>query len=97
MPTENDDTIEVAPRDISVLMNLDTYQDMTDEEINMVLDFKIQEAVNSANNKAVREQNAQTNAYIEQSQASIVSETRALLDSLRAVPLSLGVVEGVDA
>lgn len=97
MPTENDEIIEVEPRSISVLLSLGTYQDMTDEEIDMVLDFKIQEAVNSANNQAVREQNAQTNAYIERSQASIVSETQALLDSLRAVPLSLGVVEGVDA
>lgn len=94
MTTENDEIIEVTPRSISVLLSLDTYQDMTDEEINLVLDFKIQEAVSSANNQAIREQNAQTNAVIEQSQAAIVAETQAVLDSLRTIPLSLGVVEG---
>lgn len=37
----------VEPRDINVLLSLDTYQGMTDEEIDMVLNYKIQQAKTS--------------------------------------------------
>lgn len=38
---------EVEPRDINVLLSLETYQGMTDEEIDMLLDYKIKRAVTS--------------------------------------------------
>lgn len=44
--------IENFPRDINVLLALRTYQGMTDEEINMVLDYKIQQEKTSAESLA---------------------------------------------
>lgn len=53
MPTNDDTPItdtntDVKPlpaRDISVLLNLDTFQGMTDEEIQLVIDYKIKYAL----------------------------------------------------
>lgn len=93
--TTEDTTIEVAEdRPVSVLASLDTYQGMTDSEIESLIQWKIECAVDAADNDAIRTQNNETNAGIVASQASIVAETQALLDSLRAQMLSLGSVEG---
>lgn len=43
MTTENND----SPRDINVLLALDTYQGMTDEEIDMIIDYKVEVGVKS--------------------------------------------------
>lgn len=51
MPTENEN-LQPIVRDVNVLLTLDTYQGMSDEEIELVIDFKIQEALNSAENTA---------------------------------------------
>ena len=49
MCTTTNEGIEVVePRDINVLLALDTYQGMTDEEIDLVLDYKIAQATSSA-------------------------------------------------
>lgn len=37
-------TNENSPRDINVLLLMESYQDMTDEEINMIIDYKIERA-----------------------------------------------------
>lgn len=39
--------VENGPRDINILLSLETYQGMTDEEIDMILDYKIRQAVTS--------------------------------------------------
>ena len=39
---------EVEPRSLSVLLSLDTYQGMTDAEIDIILDYKIQQALSDA-------------------------------------------------
>lgn len=39
--------IENEPRDINILLSLKTYQGMTDEEIDMLLDYKIKRAATS--------------------------------------------------
>lgn len=54
MPTNDDTPITdtndtevkpLPPRDINVLLNLGTFQGMTDEEIQMVIDYKIKYAL----------------------------------------------------
>ncbi len=94
--TETSETVELPDRSISELLSLGTYQGMTDSEIELLLEWKIQNAVSSENNKAIREQNARTNALILQSQQAMIDETRAALDSLRSIPLSLKSVEGAE-
>ncbi len=44
MPTENDN-LQPIVRDIGVLLSLDTYQDMSDAEIEMVIDYRISQAL----------------------------------------------------
>lgn len=43
--TNNTDVKSLPPRDINILLNLDTFQGMTDEEIQMVIDYKIKYAL----------------------------------------------------
>lgn len=38
---------EVETRDINVLLSLETYQGMTDEEIDIILNYKIKQAITS--------------------------------------------------
>ena len=44
MPTENESLVPIV-RDINVLLNLDTYQDMSDDEIEIVINYKIDCAI----------------------------------------------------
>lgn len=44
MPTENDN-LQPIVRDIGILLSLNTYQDMSDAEIETVLDYKISQAL----------------------------------------------------
>lgn len=46
MTTENEEIIPIV-RDINTLLLLDTYQDMTDEEIELIIEYKVNERVNS--------------------------------------------------
>lgn len=43
--TNNTDVKPLPPRDINILLNLGTFQGMTDEEIQMVIDYKIKYAL----------------------------------------------------
>lgn len=49
--TENqeleNEIVENGPRDINILLSLETYQGMTDTEIDMILEYKIRQAVTS--------------------------------------------------
>ena len=38
-------TNENSPRDINVLLNLNTYQDMTDEEIDLIIEYKTRDGI----------------------------------------------------
>lgn len=55
MTTDNDITTEVIEyvRDLDVLLGLDTYQGMTDAEIDKVIDYRCSVAYNEGANKAV--------------------------------------------
>ena len=43
--TNNTDVKPLPPRDINILLNLGTFQGMTDEEIQIVIDYKIKYAL----------------------------------------------------
>lgn len=67
MPTEDESLVPIV-RDINVLLSLGTYQDMTDEEIESVIQYKINHAIAQHDNErdaSVIEQaaTAQINAY----------------------------------
>lgn len=67
MPTENEE-LQPIVRDINILLSLDTYQGMSDEEIDLLIDYKIQVALDSeeqtARMEAIQQQLAsQTSAY----------------------------------
>lgn len=67
MPTEDENLVPIV-RDINVLLSLGTYQDMTDDEIESVIQYKIANAITQHDNErdaSVIEQTAtaQINAY----------------------------------
>lgn len=43
--TNDTEVKPLPPRDINILLNLGTFQDMTDEEIQMIIDYKIKYAL----------------------------------------------------
>lgn len=43
--TNDTEVKQLPPRDINILLNLGTFQGMTDEEIQMVIDYKIKYAL----------------------------------------------------
>lgn len=43
--TNNTEVKPLPPRDINILLNLGTFHDMTDEEIQIVIDYKIKYAL----------------------------------------------------
>lgn len=51
MPTEENELIEIV-RDISVLMNMESYQDMSDAEIDLLIAYKIERALENYENSA---------------------------------------------
>lgn len=59
MTTENDMVEEVVPRDVSTLLDMESWDDLTDAEVRLLIDYKVQVAVNSEENRAAREANAQ--------------------------------------
>lgn len=46
MPTENEELVPIV-RSISVLLNLDTYQGMTDEEIESLIEYYKEQAIDN--------------------------------------------------
>lgn len=48
-------TTNNSPREITELMQMGTYQGMTDEEINILIDYKIQQALNTDEQQARRD------------------------------------------
>lgn len=57
MPTENENQAQ-EPRPLGTLLSLDTYQGMTDAEIEMIISYKITDALNAANLQAMAEESA---------------------------------------
>ena len=95
MTTENDGMVELPDRSVSVLLSLDTYQGMTDTEIQSLIDWHVQcaktEALQSAELEAhqaaidaVISDSIRSNTAIENMLQSVVK---------RCTNLELGVVE----
>ena len=78
MPTEND-SLQPIVRDIGILLSLNTYQDMSDAEIEKVIDYKISQALisNEHQNKLMAinyrtEQQIETYRRIEQESTNVL-------------------------
>lgn len=70
------------PRDINVLLSMNSYQGMTDEEIDMLLDYKIKQAVNSRETLAmITAQTVRMNEMVEVQLQSCKNQD-AMLESL---------------
>ena len=57
MPTENENQVQ-EPRPLGELLSLGTYQGMTDMEIDTIISYKIQEALNTANLQTMAQESA---------------------------------------
>lgn len=76
--TENENEPETTPRSVSVLLNIlettNTFQGMSDAEIQSIIDYKIQIAI-------MAERNNQQNAALSNYHASVQTNTVAALQS----------------
>lgn len=68
--TNNTEVKQLPPRDISILLNLGTFHGMTDEEIQMVIDYKIKYALSD---KDIKLKQA---TYIEKMNSDIALSTQ---------------------
>ena len=88
-----EETLE--PRPLEILLKLETYQGMTDVEIQMVMDYMINDAygrgVAEANTSAI----AQSSKIMAESQLALADHARATFDTLINEGLGLQTVEGV--
>lgn len=83
--TNNDNGIENFPRDINVLLGMHTYQGMTDEEINLILDYKINQAKTSAEHLAfVAAQTMRANETVELQRQSCKNMESMLQSTIKA-------------
>lgn len=57
MPTENENQAQ-EPRPLGTLLSLETYQGMTDMEIDTIISYKIQEALTTANLQAMAQESS---------------------------------------
>ena len=106
MPTENENQVQ-EPRPLGTLLSLETYQGMTDEEIEMIISYKITDALNTANLQAMAEESAsrldawnthcaETSAKLDgviQSMLSDISKNEVIASAPKTVtPLTIGSV-----
>ena len=68
--TNDTEVKPLPPRDINILLNLGTFQGMTDEEIQMVIDYKIKYALSEQEIKLKQA------VYIEKMNSDIVLSTQ---------------------
>jgi hypothetical protein len=77
MPTENENQAQ-EPRPLGTLLSLETYQGMTDAEIEMIISYKITDALNAANLQAMaQESETRLDAW-----ATHCAETGAKIDAV---------------
>ena len=80
MTTEGE-IIELV-RDVNVLLMMDSYQDMSDAEIQSVIDFKVEEAKKRARNELVLETQFQEERELV---AARTAKTQATTDVLKSM------------
>lgn len=95
MTTEDNTSAEVKPeqRPVNELLNLKTYQGMTDDEIKSVIDWYVKQARNDEETKAAQSaiivsMNSTTEAY-----AKAAEESNNVLKQLLSKPLNLVTIE----
>lgn len=89
MTTESD-----SPRDLNTLVSLGTYQGMTDEEIELVIDFKVQQRVTDSINLAdIENRSSALNELVAQELENQQSLS-AMVQSLMSRSVFLERVEG---
>lgn len=97
MTTENT-TESVIPivRDINVLLSLDTYQGMTDEEIDSVIDYKIEQALNEESFSTSLSEIQATYQARRDASAAVAQDSAAMLQYRlnQSIPYITSVFEG---
>lgn len=92
MTTDNESLVELPAREISVLLNLDTYQGMTDEEIQSIIDWHASNAYDTALSTAqIGIYNDAANAMVE-GNTSHMETLESMVQSVVNRRTSLGVV-----
>lgn len=81
MPTENEELIPIK-RDISVLITLDTYQGMTDEEIQSVIDYYVERALVNYKNSGDKTEIETTMAIQRELFTDIATQSQSMLQSV---------------
>lgn len=79
MTTENVNT----PRDLNTLINLDTYQGMTDEEIELIINYKIESKVRERIIEASKTLNTLKMEAILQQNVESSQRAMSMLQSIR--------------
>lgn len=80
--TNNDSGIIEYVRDINELLELDTYQGMSDAEIQSIIDYKVSVAEERATNAAHLDLTAQNGRAMVEAQAQAVQASTFMLQSL---------------
>jgi len=86
MPTENEEIIPIV-RDINTLLSLDTYQGMSDEEIESIISFKVQEALDSDEHTAKLDAIQQQTAAQAAAYQSMADDAHDVLYSVLEKPI----------
>ena len=79
--TTDGEVIEYV-RDINVLLKLDTFQGMSDAEIQSVIDFKVEEAKNQATTEAHMDEISESVRVKTAARAQAVQDSTSMLESL---------------
>lgn len=84
MTTENtNETVEVStPRSIGTLMNLGTFQGMTDEEIQKIIDFKVNIAHMDEESKAAKYAAKCNMETIETEMANMIESNESMMKKI---------------
>ena len=79
------DNIIETPRDLEVLLRLDTYQDMTDEEIDILIAYKVKVGVESEiSQQIINNQIETSNTLVETSLQAKNTALKRLQDIINA-------------
>ena len=85
------------PRPIEDLAKLDSYQGMTDEEINILTQYRLEIALKDAAYQSELESQRKAEQAKIESYRSLAEHAKNRLDELTAAPLQLGVITEEEA
>ena len=82
----------MTTRNINELLNLDTYQDMTDEEIDSIIDYKMRIAFDSALTSAVIAEQTQIHNKVAEDNRANIATLRSMVESIVKADVDLKVM-----